>query len=233
MREWTAQNCNETHAPTGNREKVNYGGEYVPENFWKDMGRIYPLHFMKEDKSYQHEGMGKIELNVGDLAGRIRALQARTVLEVGCGFGRCLPFVSSYCNEIERLVGLEFSETMIHQSISYLANPAYKDKIQVVQGDARAIPFKDNEFELIYTHVCLTHIPPEFIPRVTSEISRVAEKYIVHVERFNYPYEHPNPHRWSHMLVPFYLDLGWYVYEYDSAGEFPEHQTKVLVLKRR
>ena len=231
MREWTARDCNEIALHS--EEKTNYGADYVPENFWKDMGRVYPLHFMNADKSYQHEGRGKIELNIPDLLGRLAALEAKTILEVGCGFGRCLPFVSCNVPGIQRLVGLEFSETMIQQSVGYLANPIYKDKIKIVQGDARNIPFKDDEFQLIYTHVCLTHIPPEFIPKVTSEISRVAEKYIVHIERFNYPYEHPNPHRWSHMLVPFYLDLGWYVYEYDLVREFQENCTKVLVLKRR
>ena len=60
----------------------------------------------------------------------------------------------------------------------------------------------------------------------------MAKNTIVHIERFNYEYEHPNPHRWSHLLPPFYLDLGWKIHEYDMLTKNPEHNTKALVLRK-
>ena len=130
---------------------------------------------------------------------------------------------------LKEIHGLEHSSTMIEDSKVFLKNFDGKEGIKIVQGRAQELPFEDNAFDLIYTHVCLTHIPPKDIPKVTQEIARVSKKFIVHVERFAYPYEHPNPHRWSHMLAPFYLDMGFEVVENDIIHK--EYCTNILVLK--
>ncbi len=210
-----------------NPTKKNYTGIYEPEVFWNEMGKVYLNTFMDKDSKLKGD---HLKLNMKDLVGRLYILQPKTVLEIGCGFGRCLSFAKENVKCIERLEGIEFSPTMIEKSKHFLGKYDEKGEIRITQADARDIPFKDKEFDLIYTHVCLTHIPPKFIPKVVSEISRVASKWIIHMERFVFPYEHATQHRWSHLLAPMYLDLGWEIHEHDIINK--EHYTKVLTLKR-
>jgi len=214
--------------------KHNYFGKYVPEEFWRLYGKVYYNLFRKpEDTAEDSTKPGdRMDMNVGGLIGRLPVFHPESVLEVGCGFGRCLAYVHASCPPIKRLEGIELSPTMVEQAHKYLANYEHGDKMKVIQGDAKKLPYKDDEFDVIYTHVCLTHIPPEFIDDVTSEISRVAKKGIIHIERYHFPYEHPNPHRWTHDLAGRYLKLGWKVHEFDTIGKNPEHHTKVLVLTK-
>lgn len=212
--------------------KQHWDGRYNPEKFWEAFGYVYPEGFFNPNEAKEKKAGSSLDLNVEVLIGRLQVIKPKKILEVGCGFGRILPFVATYLESVEKVVGVDFSPTMIKQVPHYLAgmNEEKSRKIEVIVADARDLPFPDNHFDTTYTHVCLTHMPPEFIPKVTSEIARVTKNWIVHIERFNYMYEHPNQHRWSHMLVPYYLDLGWEVHEYDKAHE--EHCTKVLTLRK-
>ena len=201
-------------------EKENYAGVYNPESFWDEYGKVYISTFN-----------GKFDLNTQHLIARIDKTEPESVLEVGCGFGRNLPFVAENVPSIKRLVGVEFSKTMLERS-EYYFNAFEKkySQIELVNANAKELPFKDDEFDTVYSHVCLTHIPPMDISKVTSEISRVAKKWIIHIERFNFLYEHPNNHRWSHCLPPFYLDKGWDLWENDIIHI--AHCTNAIVFKK-
>ena len=206
-------------------KKINYTATYNPETFWKSMGSWYHTSFGSNDPK-----RSDIMENIKGIIGRIHEIgDVSQLLEVGCGFGRCMPFILETCKNVKKVTGVEFSPTMIKNSKVYLGKFP-KGGIEIIQGNAKKLPFEDKSFDLVYTHVCLTHIPPKDIPRVTSEISRVARRYILQVERFKFPYEHPSPHRWSHLLAPMYLDLGWEIMEHDVIHK--EHDTKVLVLRR-
>lgn len=200
--------------------KDNYTGIYSPEYFWEDCGKVYASTFNEKT----------LTLNTKHLISRIKELKVETVLEVGCGFGRNLPYIAENIPHIKRLVGLEFSKTMIKSSKDYFKLFEKNYNIDIVNANVKDIPFKDNEFDLIYTHVCLTHIPPKDIARATSEISRVAKNWIIHFERWKFLNEHPNNHRWSHNLVPHYIDLGWELHENDVING--KHHTNVIVFKK-
>lgn len=223
MSEYTVVNLDDTILT---KIKHNPFGEYKPDNFWKEMGKVYHNKF---DKNASINDKASLILNMSNLCARIKEAVPIKVLEVGCGFGRCMPFVLEHCPTIKEIYGIEFSQPMIENSEIYLKSYPRKNDIHILQGKAQELPFESKSFDLVYTHVCLTHIPPKDIPQVVKEISRVAKLWILHFERFNFLYEHPNPHRWSHLLPPFYLDLGWEIVEYDVIHK--EHQTKSLLLK--
>ena len=215
------------------RTKQNYLGEYVPDDFWKIYGKIYHSTFKPIEKIDDETLPGdRLDLNMSDLISRIFPFKPKSILEVGCGFARCLVYVEANCKDLERIEGIELSPTMVEKAKHHLTKYENGKKIKVQQGNAASLPFKDNEFDLVYTHVCLTHIPSEFIDKVTSEISRVAKDTIVHLERFRFQHEHPNPHRWSHELAPRYLKLGWKIHEYDMLSNNPDHHTTALTLRK-
>ena len=215
--------------------KKNFTGDYDPIAFWTNYGEFYRDMFdYPDDFGIAKDGKENMMLDVNSLLPRLINIQPASVLEVGCGFGRCLPYVYDAVPSVARVVGIDHSPTMIEKSKKYLGDyeKATENKIESMVANAKELPFKDNEFDCVYTHVCLTHIPPEDIPQVTSEISRVAKSWIIHIERFAYLYEHPNLHRWSHLLPPFYLEKGWKLHEMDMVTKNPEHYTKVITLRK-
>ncbi len=206
--------------------KGDYIGIYNPESFWETYGNIYLGLFDNKEDNFR--------LNVQPLISRIYNIKPKSILEVGCGFGRNIPFIKGNVPGIERFVGLEFSKTMLDKSEEYFkvfkSDEFNPNEVELINADARDMPFEDNAFDLVYTHVCLTHIPPKYIKQVTEEIARVSKKWIIHFERFNYMYEHPNQHRWSHCLPPFYLCLDWELWEQDIVNK--KHFTNAIVFKK-
>jgi ubiquinone/menaquinone biosynthesis C-methylase UbiE len=214
-------------------KKHNYLGNYFPAQFWRDMGEKYRKRFRP---LVSKEGKGDpLDENVQVLVPRLGIFQPKTILEIGCGFGRLIPFVLHAISSIERFHGVDFSRTMLDDVPNYiegLAEPL-KKKITLTEADVtEGLPFENHSMDMVYTHVCLTHIPPPYIEGVIREIDRVARSCVIHVERFEFMYEHAFQHRWSHLIPPYYLGLekGWVLWEYTHAHE--EHYTKIIVLAR-
>ena len=83
-----------------------------------------------------------------------------TVLDIGCGNGKNM----LYRKDIN-MTGLEYSEALCEICINRGLN--------VVQGDARSLPFKDNSFDAIIMIAVIHHIPSDEHYKVLNEISRV------------------------------------------------------------
>jgi len=222
MSDFTVEELNKQYSK---EQPMDFLLEYNPDNFWEELGKYYTNTFHTPEA---------ISMNIPIIRNRLYAIKAKRILEVGCGFGRVLSALYAMKSTIgyDYLVGLEMSKTMIESSENMFHNILkMEDHPEIVNGNAKAIPFPDKNFDTTYTHVCLTHIPPEDIPTVIKEIDRVTTNYIIHVERYAWYYEHTNPHRWSHNIVDPYIALGWKVLEYTTAKE--EHYTRVLVLGRK
>ena len=66
----------------------------------------------------------------------------------------------------------------------------------VVRADARRLPFRDSEFDYVFSNATLEHIRREDWPAVSSEIDRVAAKgFFVATPNFWFPFE-------PHYLLP-------------------------------
>jgi SAM-dependent methyltransferase len=234
-KEWSVEDLEQV-----SREQMtdNPYGYYNPKNFWEELGKRYIYTFADKDPDKMTDNL---LLNMPGLIGRMNALSPlENILEVGCGFGRVLGFVWVNRGTIKykRLVGLEFSSTMVEKSHDYFRDSLVimdkPDSPQVIQGDACCMPFKDKEFDLVYTHVCLTHIPPDKVVKAWEEINRVAKRYIILIERYRYDYEHNTPHVWSHNHAKYFMThhkREWDIINYQEINE--EHGTKILTLERK
>jgi len=209
----------------------NYNAQYDPDFFWHQLGEHYCETF--EDNIENPDTKNPFTLNLAALGSRISNLKPKTILEVGCGFGRVLAAleVNKSLFDYDKLIGIEFSDTMIEQSKKYYnLVKELKTFPQIIKANARSLPFEDKSFDMVYTHVCLTHIPPEHILDVYRELNRVAGKWIMLIERFNFRYEHSAPHRWSHEHAPYFMKRGWKIKDYAEIHK--DHHTKLLLLER-
>jgi len=89
------------------------------------------------------------------------------VLEVGCGSGAICRELTHWPNVTE-VVGLDASPIFLAKARELADGIA---NLCFAEGDARALPFKDNEFEVAVFHTCLTHVPgPE---KAIAEVFRI------------------------------------------------------------
>ncbi|MBB4268023.1 class I SAM-dependent methyltransferase [Roseospira visakhapatnamensis] len=109
---------------------------------------------------------------VGHLAGFRKALTAVPVtgtdriLDVGCGGGMFLEMALSHgC----RAAGLDHSADMVAETRARNARAVADGRLEVVQGDAAALPFPDGAFDAVY---CLHAF--FFFPRPAEAIAEMA-----------------------------------------------------------
>ncbi|MGE0567941.1 MAG: pseudaminic acid biosynthesis-associated methylase [Bacteroidia bacterium] len=147
--------------------------------FWKgQFGKEYNERnsFSQEewDQFYINNwGVTKIEMNakcIGDLPKDIK------ILEVGANIGMQLAGLQRM--GFTNLYGIELQQNAVE-----VAKQNTKG-INVIQGSAFDIPFKDGYFDLVFTSGVLIHISPNDLPNAMDEMYRCSNKYIWGFEYF-------------------------------------------------
>lgn len=120
------------------------------------------------DKLYiKNFGISRTKLNKEFLGSLNRSIK---ILEIGTNVGVQLIFLQRM--GFKYLYGIEMRRETIELSRKITKN------IDIIQGSALDIPFKDNSFDLVHTSGVLIHISPSDIKKAMKEIHRCAKKYI-------------------------------------------------------
>lgn len=93
--------------------------------------------------------------------------KALKVLEVGCGMGEGLNFLTRLVDPA-RAVGLDISGAAVRRANAILARG---DRLTYVEGDAESLPFEDGEFDLVI-NVESSHNYPD-VEKFFHEVARV------------------------------------------------------------
>lgn len=136
-----------------------FGKEYTDRN---------PHTIEAMDEHYRKQfGLTRTELNFLFLSNLDRKIK---ILEVGSNVGSQLQGLQKF--GFENLYGIELQLYAVEVSKKYTKN------INLIQGSAFDIPFKDSYFDLVFTSGVLIHINPDDIDMVMNEIHRCTSKYI-------------------------------------------------------
>ena len=174
------------------RWKGEFGKEYTDRN---------ALTLEQLDKLYEKRyGVTRTELNevfVGELD------RSAKILEVGSNFGNQLLNLQQM--RFRELYGIEINSYAVELSKSNTRN------INIIQGSAFDIPFKDGYFDLVFTSGVLIHIAPSDIEKVLKEIYRCSKKYIWGFEYYadtytEVQYREHSKLMWKTDFVRLYLD---------------------------
>lgn len=163
-----------------------FGKEYTDRNR-VDFDELYARNY----------GISRTELNTEFLGN----LSVDRILEVGCNTGGQLDLLRDM--EYGGLYGMDVQAYVVERSLPYL---------NIIQGQATDIPFKDNWFDLVFTSGLLIHIPPLKLIGAMQEIYRCSKRYIWGFEYFSEEYTeieyrgHDNL-LWKGDFVKIYLDL--------------------------
>lgn len=120
------------------------------------------------DKLYRKNfGITRTDLNnlfIGRLSRDFR------ILEVGSNVGNQLALLQKM--GFKNLYSIEINSYAVEQS------KLRTEHINIIQGSALDIPFKDDYFDLVYTSGVLIHIFPDDIRKALEEIHRCSRRYI-------------------------------------------------------
>lgn len=145
-------------------------------------------------------GLTRTELNQKFLASLDRSAR---ILEVGSNVGNQLLCLQKM--GFSHLYGIELQSYAVELSKSRTKG------INIIQGEASDIPFKDNYFDMVFTSGVLIHIAPSDQPGVMKEIYRCSRKYI-----FGFEYYSEMP---KEIVYRGHENLLW---KADFAGEYLE-----------
>lgn len=169
-----------------------FGKDYTDRNALslEEMETLY-------EKSY---GQTRTELNERFLKGIDRSIR---ILEVGSNVGNqllCLQRVG-----FNDLYGIEL------QSYAVELSKSRTRRINIIEGSAFDIPYKDGYFDLVFTSGVLIHVSPSDIALVVREIHRCTREYVWGFEYYadNYteiPYRGQRNLLWKADFARLYLD---------------------------
>ncbi|MCB2297189.1 pseudaminic acid biosynthesis-associated methylase [Clostridium tagluense] len=137
-----------------------FGKEYTERNIYspQELDKVYIKQY----------GVSAIEMNKEFLSKYI-AKNAR-ILEIGCNVGNQLRVLQKM--GFNNLYGIELQPYAVQRAKDLTKG------INIIQGVADDIPFKDGYFNLVFTCGVLIHIAPENLSKVMKEINRCSNKYV-------------------------------------------------------
>ncbi len=137
----------------------DFGKEYTDRNVFslEELDTLYKSKY----------GVTRTELNQRFLEGMDRSIR---VLEVGSNVGNQLLCLQSM--GFVNLYGIEL------QSYAVELSKARTKRINIIEGSAFDIPYKDGYFDLVFTSGVLIHINPDDLNTAMREIYRCTSEYI-------------------------------------------------------
>jgi len=191
MRKWTDKDM-EKFTDQIQQWSSEFGKEYTERN---------PHTIEVMDELYEKQfGLTRTELNLTFLDNFARSIK---ILEVGSNVGAQLHGLQSI--GFKSLYGIELQPYAVEVSKQNTKN------INLIQGSALDIPFKDSYFDLVFTSGVLIHINPDDIDLAIREVYRCTNEYIWGFEYYadkysEIPYRGQRNLLWKANFAKLYID---------------------------
>ncbi|GAA4014548.1 hypothetical protein GCM10022384_68140 [Streptomyces marokkonensis] len=158
------------------RKGILWNWGYHDEQNAKEISTLIPGFLDYDTDGYSEElyfaALREVPFELGDYADKF-------VLEVGCGLGEGLNFLSRVV-DAERMVGLDLSDEAVKRANASLGRTG----LSYVQGDAENLPFEDGEVDVL-VNIESAHNYPS-LEKFLEEVSRVLKPggYFTHVDLY-------------------------------------------------
>lgn len=156
------------------KEKTKYNKEYF-ENFYWAEDLPDKEHYKKFN--YNDPTHNKRFLFLTNLL--IKYFKFHTFLDAGCGMGY---IIKNLLAKGYKCKGIEISR----YAISHYLLSLYKRKL-IFYAELKKLPFKNNEFDLVFCSDVMEHILSFDIKGSLKELARVTKKYLVFTINLDHP----------------------------------------------
>lgn len=107
----------------------------------------------------------------------LRAHPVESVLEIGCSTGPNLAWIAGVVPS-PRIAGVDISERALRDLRRGIPG------VRAILAQARRLPFRDAQFDLVFTAGVLIHQPERMLDAVMDEVVRCARRYVLCMEYF-------------------------------------------------
>jgi len=168
---------------------------YNPREYWLARGKVYKDKFKRNpDKQLQEEMLLDYLKGIGHF---------RTVLEVGCGFGRISKMILSNFPEIEEYVAVDMSPDQLENAKRYVNS----DKIWFIESDIQSLQ-ADKKYDLVIAVSVLLHVLPRDVDQVVAKLVSLSKLNVVNVDYYEEgPARQVAPHNFMHHYGTIYKNL--------------------------
>jgi ubiquinone/menaquinone biosynthesis C-methylase UbiE len=119
----------------------------------------------------------------------VRGKSVKTVLELGCGYGRACFFLHE--NGL-RVTGVDLDKVQVGLALQDAKSRRIHDGIDFIINDAGNLCFPDCSFDVVTMLGVLTMVPKAERPRIINEVERVLKQAgYVYIEEFGRTWENP------------------------------------------
>jgi demethylmenaquinone methyltransferase/2-methoxy-6-polyprenyl-1,4-benzoquinol methylase len=130
--------------------------------FYDRIAGAYDLLSDASERQARLTGIDALDLKPGEL-----------VLELGCGTGNDLLTLASRAGPAGRVFGVDISPGMLDVTRAKLDKNPLSAPVELKEGDARALPYPDRSFDVVYSSFTLELFPADDLPIVLGEVRRV------------------------------------------------------------
>lgn len=168
---------------------------YNPREYWLARGKVYKEQFRRDPEKQLQEEMLLDYLK--DIA------PFKTVLEVGCGFGRISGMILSNFPDVQEYLATDMSPDQLENAKSYVKS----DKIRFIESDIQSLKL-DKKYDLVIAVSVLLHVLPEEVDQVMTKLVSLSKMHVVNVDYYedNRP-KQVAPHNFMHQYEAIYKSL--------------------------
>jgi len=176
---------------------------YNPDEYWKTRGKTYKTDFDSRSGSLVHRAKyGTQERLLFELLGR---LSFKSVLEIGCGFGRVTKLMVGKFPTIESYDALDLSPDQLKSAEAYVNS----SKVKYHCTPFQAFPGMEKSYDLVLASEVLLHVTPDEIKGFLARMVALSKMHVVHIDWS--PKSPPKsfaPHNFPHDYLGLYKELG-------------------------
>ena len=169
---------------------------YNPSEYWQERGKIYKKNFKYDKNKRVQEEFLIAHLN--NISGSFKS-----VLELGCGFGRITQLLLSNYTNITEYLAVDISPDQIENAKSLLSStklPNQQVKLDFLVSDIQSLRL-DKEYDLVILSEVLLHILPTEIDSIIKKLITLCKKYIITIDWYE---DHPPKSQASHNFIHQY-----------------------------
>ncbi len=140
----------------------------------------------------------------------LKLKKGESVLDVGCGPGRCTASLARSAGKNAKVCGIDISGKMLTRARQEIQNREVSDRTYLIRGDAVYLPFRNNSFDVLFMSFVLELFDTARIPEVLGECRRVLKSNgricVIALSSQEQENIFMKLYEWLHEKLPFVFD---------------------------
>lgn len=132
------------------------------KEIYSKLSKTYAFIEEKFEKDIRTRGLTLLNIKDGEV-----------ILEIGFGTGSTLVEMAKAVGDSGKVYGIDLTPKMVELASNRLYRQKLSDKVELNEGDAREMPYKNQMFDGVYLASTLELFDTPDIPKVLQEIKRV------------------------------------------------------------